>query len=97
MNDTPKNPLEDKLKDLRSGAEERDAKRRSEELTIPYLDLRSAPISLEAFKMISEKGARLAKAAFIQIKKKNLTVCVFDPREEETARLLDKLRAEEFI
>jgi type IV pilus assembly protein PilB len=84
--------LATKLEKIRRDAEERDAKKRAEERDVPYLDIGTIPITLDAVKRISQTSAKGAFAAGLQVKDRTFAVGVYDPILPETKKLLDELK-----
>jgi len=85
--------LDEKLLKMRREAEERDAQRRADQLKYPYLDLRTAPINIEALSLVSQEEAEAAKLAILEKKQNNLTIAVYDPLLPETKKTIDTLIA----
>lgn len=87
--------LDEQMLKAKRLAEEADAKRRAEQLHLPYLDLISVrvPTEIKAMQKVKEADAKKSQLIPIQIVKKKLVVAVFDPRIPETAKILDQLRA----
>ncbi len=88
--------LKGKLSQSWKEAEERDAKRRAEKNKLPYIDLATAPINVEAVSLISQEIAEKAKAVAIEIKERRLALVVFDPQLSETKTLIDDLKKKDF-
>lgn len=86
--------LEEKLALERKQAEERDAQRRGQKFSLPYLDLTSikAPIDVETIALVPEDQAQKALLVTIQLFKKNLAVAVFNPDLAETKKILENLK-----
>ena len=81
--------LQSKLLRIRREAEERDAKKRAKERDIPYLDIATIPVALEAVKKIPETEAKTAQIVGVQIKDRTLAVAVYDPLLPDTKKVLD--------
>lgn len=94
--DDSSNPVAKKLEEIRRSAEERDAKRRSEKLSVPYADLTKTPISIEAVALIPEAEAKAVEAVGIQLKNKELAVVFYDPTTELAKKLIADLSAKGF-
>ncbi len=88
--------LEEKLLVVRRESEERDARRRAEELGLSYLDLRAAPIEMESLGKINEGEAREALVAPLKITGNKLEIAVFDPNKVKTYELIKKLEKDNF-
>jgi type IV pilus assembly protein PilB len=85
--------LTTKLEKIRREAEERDAKKRAEERGVPYLDIATIPVTLDAVKRIPEDAARAAAAVGLQVKDRSFAIGVYDPAFPETKKLLQDLKA----
>ena len=59
---------------------------------IPYINLRIAPVDLDALKILSEQEARAAGVAILSAVGKKLSLAVKNPTIETTTRTLDRLR-----
>ncbi|MCX6702354.1 MAG: GspE/PulE family protein [Candidatus Wolfebacteria bacterium] len=88
-----KSVIDEKLAELRCEAEERDAERRAQKNSLPYLDAKSAPVNVDAMALISEESALKAKLAIIEAKpqESGLSIAVFDPALPETKEVLSGL------
>ncbi|MEX1014493.1 MAG: GspE/PulE family protein [Candidatus Paceibacterota bacterium] len=88
--------LDSFLKKQRRAAEERDAKRRADKLDLSYLDLLSTgtPTEIKALEIVPEEEAREAKMTPVQVVAKNLVVTAYDPENEKTKDLIEKLKKE---
>ena len=69
----------DMLGKIQREGEEREARRKAEELGLLYLDVKTTPVQLEAFKIISEEKARQFKVAPFQFKAKTVALASADP------------------
>lgn len=88
------NKVKDKLAQMSRESEERDAKRRAEKSGLPYGDLATAPINIEALALIPETAARKAKVGAIEIKERKVALAVFAPDEPEAKLIIEKLKSE---
>ncbi|HUX35659.1 MAG TPA: GspE/PulE family protein [Candidatus Paceibacterota bacterium] len=97
--------LQSKLSEIHREAEERDAKRRAAKSGLPYIDLRTTPVSIDALKLVHEADARAANAAAIEISahggpasggKNIVALAVIDPESPELARIVGKLKSSGF-
>lgn len=86
--------FDEQIKRQRREAEERDAKRRAEALSLPYLDLVSAriPTELRALAVISETEARATNVVPLSIEQKKIAIAALNPRAEQAAALIETLR-----
>ncbi len=74
-------------------AEERDAKRLAEKNNLPYADLSTAPISIEALNLISEESAKKNKIAVIEATKSKAAIIVCDPNAEGTKQAIKEIES----
>ena len=76
-----KSVIDQKLKELSREAEERDAMRRASKTGYPYLDVKAAPINVEALALIPEVQSEEAKVAPFALKSqgKEIALAFFDP------------------
>ena len=88
-----KSEVEEKLKELEREAEERDAARRARKLDYPYVDLKTAPINIEAVALIPEGAALAAKLGATEIKNENVAVAAFNPELPEAKEAIKNLEA----
>ncbi len=91
-----KDALTKKIGQMRREAEERDAERRAKKLGFHYIDMRKAPVSIEALKLISEADAKEAVAVAIEIKNNDVAVAVSDPKSSALLKITEKLKADGF-
>ncbi|MGB9608791.1 MAG: GspE/PulE family protein [Minisyncoccia bacterium] len=84
--------INQKLTELHREAEEREAQKRAEKLGFKYIDLRTAPISLEAISIIPEEKARETKALIIEKKLHHLAFVCYNPKNKETEELINELK-----
>lgn len=77
---------------MRKEAEERAASLRAKKGNYPYIDLKTAPINIEAVGMIPEAEAREAKVAAIEIKADRMAITAFDPDDEPAKKIIDELK-----
>jgi len=74
-------------------AEERDAKRLAEKNNLPYADLSTAPISIEALNLITEESAKKNKIAVIEAVKGKAAIIVCDPNIEGTKQVIKEIES----
>ncbi len=88
------NSLDEKLKEERRKAQERDAQRIAQKNNLPYINLieEKIPISIKAIEILKEEEAKNAYLVPFQIIKKNLKVALINPELEETKKLLEELK-----
>lgn len=88
--------IKEKLELLRRKEEEESIKLLSTKYKLPYLDLTTLPMDLEALKLIPEEQARAAGLAAIRMVGKNLKIAIRNPEKEETKAILKKLEENNF-
>jgi len=89
----PLSKIADKLAQLRREAEERDAKRSAEKNKIPYADLSTTSINIEALALIPEDEAKDSKMAAVEIKENKVALAVLDPENSKTKASIEKLKS----
>jgi type II secretory ATPase GspE/PulE/Tfp pilus assembly ATPase PilB-like protein len=87
---------EAKLIQIRRAAEERDAKTRAEKMHIPYADIRTTPVSIEALKLIPEAEAREKQVAGIQLRVRALALAALHPTTPEVQALAKQFEAKKY-
>lgn len=80
-----------KLSQLRHKEEEDTVKLLAEKYAIPYADLATAPVNVDALGVVRETDAREAEAAAIQKVGKRLQIGVKNPENPKTKSLLENL------
>ncbi len=85
--------LDERLQKLRHEAEERDAKRRAEKDGVVYLDVATAPVKVEALKMIPEDRARRINAAVFEFKSPVVALAAYEPEHPEVQKLIAEFAA----
>ena len=83
LNYIPNMAAPDMLGKIQREGEEREAQQKAEKLGLLYLDIKTTPVQLEAFKIVSEEKARQFKVAPFQYKAKTAALAVFDPDAAE--------------
>lgn len=91
----PHPSIEEKLHDAYREAEEREAHERATKLGLPYLNLATSPIEIEALALVPEGEAKEAKIAIFDKKRNDITVAALNPTIPESKKALDSL-AEKF-
>ena len=76
---------------IQRDAEERDAKRLAEKNKLPYADLSTAPISIEALNLIPEESAKKNKIAVIEAMRGKAAIIVCDPNIEGTKQVIKEI------
>ena len=88
--------LEKKLTEIGAGRMEQEAKNLAKDLGLPYSDLKSAPIDIDALVLIDEATARRAQMAVIIKNGANLTITAVNPKNKETSKKLRELEQKGF-
>lgn len=83
--------LDEQLLKIRREAEEKDAQNRALKTGINYLNLATAPVQIDALKIIKEDEARRLLVAPFQFKDNEVALAVFDPKSPGVVSLLKKL------
>ncbi|MBI2068680.1 MAG: type II/IV secretion system protein [Candidatus Yanofskybacteria bacterium] len=83
--------LEKKLVDIQAKRVEEDAMSLAQRIGLPFSDLKSAPIDIDALTLIDEETARKSQVAAIIKNGVNLTVITLNPEDGETAKTLKAL------
>lgn len=93
-----KSVIDQKLAELGREAEERQALRRATKLGLPYLDIKTAPINLEALGLVPEDQALQAKMAVIEKKSqgKELALAFFDPTNPAAKAIVSGLEKQNY-
>ncbi|TSC66973.1 MAG: MSHA bioproteinis protein MshE, partial [Parcubacteria group bacterium Gr01-1014_73] len=86
--------LQEQLTKIREAAEERAAQSRAGKAGLPYLNVTTMPIKIEALSLISEVRARKLKAAAFEVKKPNLALAVYDPEDDEVKKLIKEFESQ---
>ncbi len=88
--------LHKKIGEIRREAEERDGKRRAEKSGVAYADLRKAPVSLEALKLIPEEEAKRARVAAIELKAREVALAAYDPQSPLVKKIIQSLAEKQY-
>lgn len=86
-----------KLADLRKKEEEETMKILSGKYKIPYLNLATVPINMDALKLVAEQNAKTADLAVIQKIGKTLQIVTRNPEKAEAKAILQKLTDERYV
>lgn len=89
--------IEEQLLKIKHQAEEREAKRKAEGAGLEYLDLSLAPVETDALKTVPEEKARALQISPVRLSAHNLDLAVFNPENSELAKLLNELKAQNYI
>lgn len=85
-----------KLELLRRKEEEESVQLLSRKYKIPYADLSTFPLEVDALKLVPEERARLAELAVFQATGKRLAVAMRAPDKEETKAILGRLAEDSY-
>ncbi len=89
-----KSATQDKLKKIEREAEERDAKRIAESSGRPYINLKGAPVQIDALSLVEEEAARKGELAVLVKKKNTVAVVLADPTNAEAKKIINKFEAD---
>lgn len=87
---------DERLKNLRRREEEELAETLSAHHGVPYLDLTTHPINIDALRLIKESEARDAEVAVFNAVDKNVDVAVLSPQNEKAITAVENLKAKGF-
>ncbi len=85
--------IEQQLLKVRRDAEEREVKRKAEELNLPYLDLSRRSIQAEALKLISKNEAQEAGVVPVEVKGKELALAA-GSLSDKVSQITEKLKGD---
>jgi type IV pilus assembly protein PilB len=89
--------LEEKLTGIQVQKIEEGAKSKAQASSLPYADLKSFPIDVNAVLVIDEKDARSGNLAVISKSGRSLRIAVLDPQNQQTQIILSKLKSDGYI
>ncbi len=86
--------IQDQLNQQRRHAEEGDAKRRAELLSLPYLDVLGGrtPTDIKALSLVTRKEAEEALVVPIQISQEKVSVVAFNPKDPAATAVIERLK-----
>jgi len=87
----PTSTIQEQLTKLRKEAEEREAQRKAEKAGLTYINLTTAPVQVDALKLVSEEKARALKLAPFQFKHPDVAFAIYNPEDSATKKLIKKL------
>ncbi len=90
--DSGNDAINQKLTQIYRDAEEREAQKRAKKFNLPYIDLRTIPISLDALKILTEEQAQKAKAAVVEKKLNNIALVLYNPELSNSQKLINNLK-----
>ncbi|MBI2674038.1 MAG: type II/IV secretion system protein [Candidatus Zambryskibacteria bacterium] len=88
---------EERVRALHRKEEEELAASLSHHHGVPYLDLSTHPINIDALRIIKETDARGAKIAVFDATDKKIDVAVLSPENEKTAEIIEDLRRRGYL
>jgi type IV pilus assembly protein PilB len=88
--------IDEQLQKMREGAEEREAQRRATKANLPYLDLNTAPVQVDALKLIAKERAEVLQVATFEYKHPHLAIGVLQPDLPEVKVLLEEFEKKNF-
>jgi type IV pilus assembly protein PilB len=84
--------LEEKLSAIQIQKGEDDAKALAQKAGLPYADLKTLPVDVDAVAVLDERDARSARLVVVSKNGRNLRVAVLDPQNPQTQLALSKLK-----
>ena len=88
---------EDRVRTLLKKEEEELASTLSAYHGVPYLDLSTHPINIDALRIIKEADARVAKIAIFNATDKKIDVAVLSPKNEKAVEAIEDLRRRGYV
>ncbi len=88
--------IEEQLIKIKRDSEEREVKRRADELGLDYLDLSMKTIDDKALETLSKTDAEAAQVIPVELKGQNLVVAIIDPKNNKTQEVLSGLKSKGF-
>ena len=88
--------IEEQLVKIKRDSEERDTKRKAEELGLDYLDLSTKMVTNEALETLSKKDAEAAQIVPVELKGQGLVIAIVDPKNNKTQETLSSLKGKGF-
>jgi len=82
----------EKIEELREQEEEGLAQAMSKKYGLPYIDLDTNPINIDALRVVKEQEARDAQVAPFNIINKKVSLAVISPNNDKTIALVEKLK-----
>mgnify|MGYP001558678972 CR=1 FL=1 len=87
----------ERVRALRKKEEEELAASLSHHHGVPYLDLSTHPINIDALRIMKEADARSAKIAVFDVMDKKIRVAILSPENNQTVETIEELRHRGFI
>jgi type IV pilus assembly protein PilB len=88
--------IQSKLASIRRDSEERDAQQRAEHLGVPYVDIRKAPVSIEALGVIPEADSQKLGLVAIERKDRVVALAASPPTSADVQARVTQLKSEGF-
>ena len=88
--------IEEQLVKIKRDSEERDTKRKAEELGLDYLDLSTKMVTNEALETLSKKDAEAAQIVPVELKGQGLVIAIVNPKNNKTQETLSSLKGKGF-
>ncbi len=89
-----KTSLDEQLVKIRREAEEKDAQRKAQASGLSYLSLTTAPVQVDALKIVKEDEARRLLVAPFQLKEKEVALAMVNPDAPGVKGLIKKLESQ---
>ncbi|KKP80067.1 MAG: hypothetical protein UR80_C0039G0006 [Parcubacteria group bacterium GW2011_GWB1_35_5] len=86
-----------KLEELREQEEEGLAQMLSKKYGLPYIDLSTSPINIDAIRVVKESEARDGKIAPFNIINKKVSIALISPNNDKTIALIEELKDKGYI
>ena len=82
------------LTKAREAGEEREAERRAKELGLPYVNLTTSPLEVEALALVPEARARALQIAVFEANESRAALAVLEPKNPEVQKLVGELEGQ---
>lgn len=93
---TKEKELEKKLSEISLKREEEESKTLADKLGLPFSNLKSTPIDIDALALLDEQTARSSGMAILDRAGVKLAVAVLNPEDNNTQNVLEQLRSQGF-
>jgi type II secretory ATPase GspE/PulE/Tfp pilus assembly ATPase PilB-like protein len=87
----------EKIEELREQEEEGLAEAMSKKYGLPYIDLGTNPINIDALRVVKEQEAREARVAPFNIVNKKVSLAVLSPNNDKTVALVENLKDRGYV
>ncbi len=88
---------DERVKTLRRREEEELAATLAAHYDVPYLDLSTHPINIDALRLVKETEAREAEVAVFNLTDKKVQIAVLSPRNEKAMAAVEKLKEQGYL